>query len=206
MDGCLRGSASLSRASTGSHRLAYSSDGRKAATTTSKDYLTLKGWARVVVGQDVHRKEPLAGNLAEYAASEYESALEMSAATSQSTPGTPHSYSIPFVNPLRYSISLQHGRQFYLLADFGYIVLTPQTTDALAQNFFELVRSSQSFTILLAKAIWSGNALEFKCKSSTTLKLIVRLYDPEEGQALLNQRDIHTLELKDLPQAIFVHF
>ncbi|KAI0820602.1 P-loop containing nucleoside triphosphate hydrolase protein [Trametes gibbosa] len=41
---------------------------------------------------------------------------------------------------------------------------------------------------------------------STILKLIVRLYDPEEGQILLNDHDIRTLKLKDLRQAISVLF
>ncbi|KAH9891331.1 P-loop containing nucleoside triphosphate hydrolase protein [Cubamyces lactineus] len=41
---------------------------------------------------------------------------------------------------------------------------------------------------------------------STILKLIVRLYDPEEGQILLNGHDIRTLKLRDLRQAISVLF
>ncbi|EMD41265.1 hypothetical protein CERSUDRAFT_146118 [Gelatoporia subvermispora B] len=41
---------------------------------------------------------------------------------------------------------------------------------------------------------------------STILKLIVRLYDPEEGAILLDGRDIRTLKLHDLRQAISVLF
>ncbi|KAI0329169.1 P-loop containing nucleoside triphosphate hydrolase protein [Cubamyces sp. BRFM 1775] len=41
---------------------------------------------------------------------------------------------------------------------------------------------------------------------STILKLIVRLYDPEEGQIFLGGRDIRTLKLRDLRQAISVLF
>ncbi|KAH8101550.1 P-loop containing nucleoside triphosphate hydrolase protein [Cristinia sonorae] len=41
---------------------------------------------------------------------------------------------------------------------------------------------------------------------STILKLIVRLYDPEEGQILLHGKDIRTLKLTDLREAISVLF
>ncbi|RPD64048.1 HlyB/MsbA family ABC transporter [Lentinus tigrinus ALCF2SS1-6] len=41
---------------------------------------------------------------------------------------------------------------------------------------------------------------------STILKLIVRLYDPEEGQILVGGHDIRTLKLKDLRRAISVLF
>lgn len=41
---------------------------------------------------------------------------------------------------------------------------------------------------------------------STILKLIVRLYDPDEGQILLGGHDIRTLKLFDLRQAISVLF
>ncbi|KAH9855737.1 P-loop containing nucleoside triphosphate hydrolase protein [Lenzites betulinus] len=41
---------------------------------------------------------------------------------------------------------------------------------------------------------------------STVLKLIVRLYDPDEGQILLGGHDIRTLKLRDLRQAISVLF
>ncbi|KAI0770942.1 P-loop containing nucleoside triphosphate hydrolase protein [Trametes elegans] len=41
---------------------------------------------------------------------------------------------------------------------------------------------------------------------STVLKLIVRLYDPDEGQVLLGGHDIRTLKLRDLRQAISVLF
>ena len=41
---------------------------------------------------------------------------------------------------------------------------------------------------------------------STILKLIVRLYDPDEGQILIGGHDIRTLKLYDLRQAISVLF
>jgi len=41
---------------------------------------------------------------------------------------------------------------------------------------------------------------------STILKLIARLYDPEEGQILLDGRDIKTLKLEDLRRATAVLF
>ena len=41
---------------------------------------------------------------------------------------------------------------------------------------------------------------------STILKLIVRLYDPDEGQILVGGHDIRTLKLFDLRQAISVLF
>ncbi|RPD78581.1 HlyB/MsbA family ABC transporter [Lentinus tigrinus ALCF2SS1-7] len=41
---------------------------------------------------------------------------------------------------------------------------------------------------------------------STILKLIVRLYDPEEGQILVGGHDIRTLKLKDLRRAMSVLF
>ncbi|KAI0716184.1 HlyB/MsbA family ABC transporter [Cerioporus squamosus] len=41
---------------------------------------------------------------------------------------------------------------------------------------------------------------------STILKLIVRLYDPQEGQILIDGHDIRTLKLSDLRQAISVLF
>ncbi|KAI0638773.1 P-loop containing nucleoside triphosphate hydrolase protein [Trametes polyzona] len=41
---------------------------------------------------------------------------------------------------------------------------------------------------------------------STVLKLIVRLYDPDEGQILLGGHDIRTLRLRDLRRAISVLF
>ena len=41
---------------------------------------------------------------------------------------------------------------------------------------------------------------------STVLKLISRLYDPTEGQILVNGQDIKTLKLKDLRNAICVLF
>ncbi|KAI0668743.1 HlyB/MsbA family ABC transporter [Trametes maxima] len=41
---------------------------------------------------------------------------------------------------------------------------------------------------------------------STILKLVLRLYDPEDGQILFNGHDIKTLRLKDLRQAISVLF
>ena len=41
---------------------------------------------------------------------------------------------------------------------------------------------------------------------STILKLIVRLYDPNEGQILIGGHDIRTLKLYDLRQAISVLF
>lgn len=41
---------------------------------------------------------------------------------------------------------------------------------------------------------------------STILKLIVRLYDPEEGQIFIGGHDIRTLKLHDLRQAISVLF
>lgn len=41
---------------------------------------------------------------------------------------------------------------------------------------------------------------------STILKLIMRLYDPQEGQILIDGHDIRTLKLKDLREAISVLF
>lgn len=41
---------------------------------------------------------------------------------------------------------------------------------------------------------------------STILKLVVRLYDPEEGEILLDGHDIRTLKTFDLRQAISVLF
>lgn len=41
---------------------------------------------------------------------------------------------------------------------------------------------------------------------STILKLIVRLYDPQEGQILIDGHDIRTLQLSSLRQAISVLF
>ncbi|KAH9930399.1 P-loop containing nucleoside triphosphate hydrolase protein [Epithele typhae] len=41
---------------------------------------------------------------------------------------------------------------------------------------------------------------------STILKLVVRLYDPDEGQILLDGQDIRTLKLFDLRQAVSVLF
>ena len=41
---------------------------------------------------------------------------------------------------------------------------------------------------------------------STILKLVARLYDPDEGQILLDGHDIRTLRLYDLRQAISVLF
>ena len=41
---------------------------------------------------------------------------------------------------------------------------------------------------------------------STILKLVVRLYDPDEGQILIGGHDIRTLKLYDLRQAISVLF
>ncbi|KAI9062263.1 P-loop containing nucleoside triphosphate hydrolase protein [Trametes sanguinea] len=41
---------------------------------------------------------------------------------------------------------------------------------------------------------------------STILKLVVRLYDPDEGQILIGGHDIRTLKLRDLRQAISVLF
>ncbi|EMD41302.1 hypothetical protein CERSUDRAFT_109898 [Gelatoporia subvermispora B] len=41
---------------------------------------------------------------------------------------------------------------------------------------------------------------------STILKLIIRLYDPEEGQILLDGKDIRAFKLQDLRQAISVLF
>ena len=41
---------------------------------------------------------------------------------------------------------------------------------------------------------------------STILKLIVRLYDPDEGQILIGGHDSRTLKLFDLRQAISVLF
>ena len=41
---------------------------------------------------------------------------------------------------------------------------------------------------------------------STILKLVVRLYDPDEGQILLDGHDIRTLRMYDLRQAVSVLF
>ena len=41
---------------------------------------------------------------------------------------------------------------------------------------------------------------------STILKLVTRIYDPVEGQILLNGQDIRTLKLCDLREAISVLF
>ena len=41
---------------------------------------------------------------------------------------------------------------------------------------------------------------------STILKLIARLYDPEEGQIFIDDKDIRTLRLNDLRDAISVLF
>ena len=41
---------------------------------------------------------------------------------------------------------------------------------------------------------------------STILKLVVRLYDPEEGAIFVGGHDIRTLKLSDLRQAISVLF
>lgn len=41
---------------------------------------------------------------------------------------------------------------------------------------------------------------------STILKLAVRLYDPDEGEILLEGQDIRTLKLKDVRQAMSVLF
>ena len=41
---------------------------------------------------------------------------------------------------------------------------------------------------------------------STILKLVARLYDPSEGEILVNDRDIKTLKLDDLRRAISVLF
>ena len=41
---------------------------------------------------------------------------------------------------------------------------------------------------------------------STILKLITRLYDPQEGQIFIGGHDIRTLKLYDLRQAISVLF
>ena len=41
---------------------------------------------------------------------------------------------------------------------------------------------------------------------STVLKLIMRLYDVEEGEILIDGRDIRTLQLADLRQSVSVLF
>lgn len=41
---------------------------------------------------------------------------------------------------------------------------------------------------------------------STILKLIVRLYDPTEGQILIDGKDIRTVKLHDLRETISVLF
>ena len=41
---------------------------------------------------------------------------------------------------------------------------------------------------------------------STVLKLVTRLYDPEEGQIFIGGHDIKTLKLHDLCEAISVLF
>ena len=41
---------------------------------------------------------------------------------------------------------------------------------------------------------------------STILKLIVRLYDPQEGAILIGGHDIRTLKLSDLRRAVSVLF
>lgn len=41
---------------------------------------------------------------------------------------------------------------------------------------------------------------------STVLKLLMRLYDPSEGQILIDGQDVKTLKLTDLRQTISVLF
>ncbi|KAI0644257.1 P-loop containing nucleoside triphosphate hydrolase protein [Trametes meyenii] len=134
-----------------------------AITTTDKDYLKMKGLQRLVHDM-THRKELLAGNLSEYAVSEYERALHRLGDTDG-----PLNYWQNY-GRLRKSFSffalLQHPLRelpqivFTLRAvqhpanmpvSLASLQMLRETTDTFAYNIYELMRSSQSFAKQLAR-------------------------------------------------------
>ncbi|KAI0666838.1 P-loop containing nucleoside triphosphate hydrolase protein [Trametes maxima] len=134
-----------------------------AATTTDKDYLKVKGLQRLV-HDTVHRKELLAGNLSEYAVSEYESALHRlgdadSAFHYWQDHGRlrkPFSFFALLQYPLRelpqivFTLrAVQHPAN--MPVSLASLQMLKETTDAFAYNIYELMHSGRSFAKQLAR-------------------------------------------------------
>ncbi|OJT07927.1 Lipid A export ATP-binding/permease protein MsbA [Trametes pubescens] len=128
-----------------------------AATTTDRDYLKLRGWKRVVE-EVVHRQEVVAGNLGEYAISEYEKASQR---IGDSDSAFEEWQIFGKVND-RFSLwaLLQYPlrelpQMFFTLRAMQYPASMPvslaslqmvqEATNTFAYNMFELMHSTQSF-------------------------------------------------------------
>ncbi|KAI0363046.1 P-loop containing nucleoside triphosphate hydrolase protein [Pilatotrama ljubarskyi] len=135
-----------------------------AATTTNKDYLKLHGWLRAMK-EVTHRKEIVAGNLAEYAVSEYESASERvgdgdTEFKEWQLGGITGRNRLSLYSLLQYPLR-ELPQVFFTLRAVQYPASMPvslaslqmmqETTNSFAYNMFELMHSSQSFVAQLGQ-------------------------------------------------------
>ncbi|PIL30024.1 ATP-binding cassette transporter [Ganoderma sinense ZZ0214-1] len=231
-----------------------------AATTRNIDYKRKRGWEMVVQRTD-HRKELVAGNLAEYAIAEYTRASDSLGdenvdwteiyrqeldKASPSLLGYFNRWILPHLtevkNPTRLPEFMARLNLVQTSArDVGVSFSIVINTRNVIQGHIDTLRKTYEtenirnvvqdgtvpFQIESAQAT-SGVALEFSLRfktpplpcvrvnfvivgsngagKSTILKLAVRLYDPDEGEILLGGRDIRTLKLRDVRQAMSVLF
>ncbi|KAI0353204.1 P-loop containing nucleoside triphosphate hydrolase protein [Trametes cingulata] len=135
-----------------------------AATTSNKDYLKLHGWLRAV--KDVkHRKELVAGNLAEYAVNEFETASERVGDADADFKnwqfyGATGRNNLSFRSLLQYPLRELPQIVFTLRAvrypasmpiSLASLQMMQETTNSFAYNLFELMHSSQTFASQLAQ-------------------------------------------------------
>ncbi|TFK85027.1 HlyB/MsbA family ABC transporter [Polyporus arcularius HHB13444] len=244
-----------------------------AITTKNQNYLRLRGW-KVAVKQQKHRKEMVAGNLSEFAVSEYNNALEVlgddgkswgdeddveqttdamglfreflahvpqiaftvmafknpanmpaSLASLNLVQGAARNFALSVYNMVSRSQSIvghfSAVRDLYEVRNIQNevpdgdlpLVFSPETPGVALEfrnvsfkypNATDYALQNVSFSLLpgqLCVIVGSNGA-----GKSTILKLIVRLYDPQEGQILIDGHDVRTLKLSDLRQAISVLF
>ncbi|KAL0564952.1 hypothetical protein V5O48_017080 [Marasmius crinis-equi] len=160
-----------------------------AATTKDEDYIKMEGLRRTIKTM-VHRKEIVAGDMWRHMHStdsliNIRRLYEIIELPNRIPDGT-----VPFPEDQQ---ALRSG----ISVEFRDVSFRYPESEAYALHRLSFKIEKGQLCVIIGK---NGSG------KSTILKLISRLYDPEEGQILIDGRDIKTLKLEDLRRAMAVLF